>query len=152
MDQDEELARFKWILAVGIAVIVTGCYAFNEMKYALWGKSAAAKIMQVKEITSTGRRGRTRKLLRVEYEFSEASGTRRSERDEVSMDWSLPTDGTITVQFIPGVEHASRLEGHSSMIAVYLFFGCIAFLGIAIYRVSQYVNDTGGTSKKPRRG
>ncbi len=151
MDQDEELAKFKWILIVGIALIMTGCYSLNELRYAVWGKSVEAKLTGAKEVTKQGRRGRTSTVLRVEYQFSEAGGASRSENDEVSTDWTLPSNGSVPVQYIPSVEHASRLQGHSNMLAVYLFLACIVGAVYAIYKVSLYVNDDGSSSKKKRR-
>ncbi|MDB5338083.1 MAG: hypothetical protein JWN70_3702 [Planctomycetaceae bacterium] len=151
MDQDEELAKFKWILVVGIALIMTGCYSLNELRYAVWGKSVEAKVTGAKEVTNRGRRGRTSTALRIDYQFSEAGGASRTEHDEVSTDWPLSSDGKVTVQYIPGAESSSRLLGHSNMFSVYLFLGCIACMAIAVYKVSLYVNDDGRSSKKRRR-
>ena len=67
---------------------------------------ADAEVTRSQEKTSVGRRGRSVRVLRVEYDFTEANGTRRSERDDLPVDWSLPADGNITVQYLPGAEHS----------------------------------------------
>ncbi len=152
IDQEAELARFKGLLVAGIVFLVSGCYAYSELKYAIWGQMADAKVIRAEQKSTPGRRGRTHHVMRVEYEFAEANGTRRSEKDDVSVDWSPPGDGKISVQYIPGAEHSSRLEGQSHMFAVYLFLGCIVWLGYSLYQIGRQAHDDGRGSKNRRRG
>lgn len=83
MDQDNELARFKWLLFAGIMFLISGYYSISELRFAVSGKTIEASLTQVKQTMSTGRRSRPR--LSFEYQFAEADGKTRSERDVVSV-------------------------------------------------------------------
>jgi hypothetical protein len=122
MDQDEELAKFKWILIAAIAFLVSSYFSYRELKYAVWGATAEATVTRAAETTEMGRRGRRRPMLVVEYTFSDGSTGQRSERDRVPIDWPVP-EGTVTVQYLPGVAGASRLAGHSNKFAVWMASG-----------------------------
>ncbi|MCA9018312.1 MAG: hypothetical protein KDA77_23525, partial [Planctomycetaceae bacterium] len=135
MDQDEELAKLKWILAAGVAFLVTGYLSFQELKYAVWGTTTEATVTRTFE-TSTGSRRRSKMLLAVEYTFTDKEGQSHNERDDVPIDW--PTPGPkVNIQYLPGVEDSSRLEGHSSKVAVWMFLGCCVLLGFAGFKLYQ---------------
>ena len=38
------------------------------------------------------------------------------------------------------------------MLGVYLFLGCVVWLGVSLYRIARLANDTGGGSKNRQRG
>lgn len=44
----------------------------------------------------------------------------------------------MTVQFIPGRPGVSRLEGHTNMVAVYIFFASIGGIGIFLFRFWRF--------------
>lgn len=143
MDQDEELAKLKWILAAVVAFLVTGYLSFQELKYAVWGTTAEATVTRTFET-----RERRRNLLAVEYTFTDTEGTSHSERDDVPSDW--PTPGPkVTIQYMPGVEDSSRLEGHSSKVAVWMFLGCCLLLAFAGFKLYQMASDA--VDGPPRR-
>ncbi|MDB5384373.1 MAG: hypothetical protein JWM11_19 [Planctomycetaceae bacterium] len=141
MDQDAELAKFKWMLIAGVGFLITGYFSLQELRYALFSKTVDATITQIREKTVSGRRGRTHQELAFEYQFKEVEGPVRNERDDVSVDWPRPGNGTIAIQYIPGVEKASRLLGHSNMFAVYGFMACIAGLAFAGYKLVRLANE-----------
>jgi hypothetical protein len=142
MDEEEELAKLKWILIAGIAFLVTGYLSFQELKFAVWGTTAEATVTRTFE-TSSGSRRRPKLLLAVEYTFSDEEGQHHSERDDVPSSW--PTPGPkVTIQYMPGVEDSSRLEGHSSQVAVWIFFGCcvwLAYSGFQLYQLASEAVD-----------
>jgi hypothetical protein len=136
---DDEVARFKWLAVAGLLFLMSGFYSLNELRYAVFAKTVDAAVTGMRETMSTGRRRQSR--IAVEYQFTESGGATRSERDEVSTDWPIPTTGTVAVQYIPGVEKASRLKGHWSWVAVYTFMGCVAWLGFLFYKLSREANE-----------
>jgi hypothetical protein len=129
---DTELARLKGILIAGLAFIISACFSFSELKFAIWGKTAEAKATRTRDTEGTGRRSRPKRHL--EYQYNEADGTGRSGRDSVEIDWPVPENGIYSVQYLPGVADSSRLLGHSRIVAVYLFLGCLAWLGYSGYK------------------
>ena len=149
MDQDNELARFKWLLFAGIMFLISGYYSISELRFAVSGKTIEASLTQVKQTMSTGRRSRPR--LSFEYQFAEADGKTRSERDVVSVDWPAPTAGTVTIQYIPGVANASRLLGHSNMVWVYVFMGCSVAMAVSIYLLCRAANEPIRRGSSPRK-
>ncbi|MFK7778754.1 MAG: hypothetical protein QM501_11670 [Gimesia sp.] len=143
-DEEEELAKLKWILIAGIAFLVTGYLSFQELKFAVWGTTAEANVTRTFE-TRASRRSR---LLAVEYTFTDKEGKHHSERDDVPIDW--PTPGPkVNIQYMPGVEDSSRLEGHSSKIAVWIFFGCCVWLGYSGFQLYQLASEA--VDGPPRR-
>lgn len=135
MDQDEELAKFKRILIAGCIFLMAGYFSYQELKYAIWGTTAEATITRTFDT-----RERRRDLLAVEYTFSDEEGRRISERDDVPIDWPLPED-KVSVQYIPGVKDSSRLEGHSSTVAVWVFLGSCAWLGFSFYKLFKEASE-----------
>jgi hypothetical protein len=140
MDFDNEMQRLKWLLVAGVLFLLSAVFSYGELKFAVWGKTAPAKVTRTHETHNGGgfgRRGLRERtpLLAVEYQFTEADGTARSERDDVPIDWPMPENGEISVQYLPGVADSSRLEGHSRMTWVYVFLGSLAWLAYSIYKL-----------------
>lgn len=137
MDHDEEFRKFKWILCAGVAFIVCGIISWNELKYAVWSETADATVTRTFEYQA-GRRG-TRKTA-VEYTFAEEDGTRRSERDDIPINWPVPAD-VVTVQYLPGVENASRVDGNSNQLPVVFFVICAVLLGFSFFKLYREAQD-----------
>ena len=55
------------------------------------------------------------RALHVDYRFTDADGTPRQEHDAVDPDWPVPENRHVAVQFISGVEDASRIAGHRNL-------------------------------------
>jgi hypothetical protein len=155
MDQDQELARFKWIFFAGMTFLVSAYWSFGELKFAIRGKTAEAKITGTHKSAGMRRYGRSNPMLAVEYQFTEVDGTPRSERDDVPAGWPLPPSGNATVQYLPGVSDSSRLLGHSQKTAVYVFLGCTGWLGFSCFKLwreaAAAVHRAGPRRKQRRR-
>ena len=147
MDTENELTRFKGILFAVLAFLVSAYFSYGELKFAGWGKTAEAKVTRTHQTRNFSKR----LLLRVEYQFTEADGTGRSERDDVAIDWPAPGTGNVTVQYLPGVAGSSRLLGNSNMMAVYIVLGCLAWLSFSGYKLWREANEALHGSGRRRR-
>ena len=47
---------------------------------------------------------------------------------------------TVTVQYLPGVEKSSRIDGHVRLKAILFFFGSLFWLGFAILKLAKEAN------------
>ena len=144
IDEEEELKKLKWILIAVVAFLVSGYLSFKELKYSVWGARAAATVTNTFE-TAASRRN---PLLAVEYTFTDKDGQQHSEWDDVPFDWPVPGP-MVNVQYLPGVEDSSRLEGHSSKVAVWVFLGCCVLLGFAGFKLYQMASEA--VDGPPRR-
>jgi hypothetical protein len=141
MDKDVEYSKLKWLLIAGVGFIVSGFISMTELRYAVFGKTVDAKVSEIRQKTVTGRRGSSHVEMSFDYHFPDADGKIRNEKDDVPEGWPRPADGTIPVQYIPGVEKASRLSGHSNLVAVYIFLVCTIVLGYVWFRFSKLANE-----------
>lgn len=132
MDHDLELARFKWILIAGIAFLFSAYLSYKELKFAVWGETAEATVTDTHEVRG-GRRSSPK--LAVEYTFTDESGAHHSERDDVSINSAISTNDLLTVQYLPGVDDSSRIEGNSNRFAVVIFLGSLAWLAFSFFKL-----------------
>lgn len=150
MDEEDELRQFKRIMIAVVCFLISAYFSYQELKYAVWGTMAEATVTRTFETADMGRRGRRQPRLAVEYTFTDVRTGPRSERDDVSIDWSVP-QGTVDVQYLPGVPDSSRLKGNSSQIAVWIFFACLAWLGYSGYQLYREANSPIPTNRRRRR-
>jgi hypothetical protein len=143
MDYDE-LAKFKRILLAGVVFLISAYYSYQEIKFAIWGATAEATVTRTFET-----KVKRRQLLAVEYKFSDEDGKRYSERDDVPIDWPVPAS-VVTVQYLPGVDDSSRLEGHSSSAAVWIFLACSAWLAFSGYKIYKEASEAVHGTKRRR--
>jgi hypothetical protein len=68
-----------------------------------------------------------------------------------SRDSPRPVGDTIAIQYIPGVDKASRVSGRENLIAVFFFLACcIAGLGFGLYKLVLLMNELPKSAKKKR--
>lgn len=148
VDEQEELAKLKWILIAGIIFLISAYYSYQELKYAVWGATAEANVTRTFNTAESSRRGRRKNLLAVEYTFTDRDGKQHSERDDIPR--NSPTPGPkVNVEYLPGVEDSSRIEGYSSKVAVWIFLGCCILLVFAGFKLYQMASEA--VDGKPRR-
>ena len=147
MDEEVELRRLQFVLIAFVAVVITGYISWGELRYKILGRSAEATVTQSREEQRRSRHGRRYRILVVEYTFSEADGTRRNDRDEVSPGTPVSRP-TTRGQYLPGVAHSSRLTGQENVFAVLIFVGSLAWMGYSIFRIAREANAPIKTSRR----
>ena len=151
MDQESEVRRFKWILGSAAMFLLSGCYSYDELKYAMFGKHVDAHVLQKNEFNDARLRGPNVRMIAVKYQFAEAGGGIRSERDNVPLDWPFTAGDTVRVQYIPGVPDRSRLAGNNNLFPVAIFTVCLVLLGVSAFKLWREATDTGGRGKARSR-
>jgi hypothetical protein len=115
-----------WKLRIGLGLITcfvaSGFMSFGELKYLIWGKTAAAQVEATYERIG-GRRSGPR--LGVEYRFQEEGGASRTEEDQVAIDSAIGEGDTVSIQYLPGEAGRSRIEGNRKIGAVVFFAACV---------------------------
>lgn len=131
-----------------ILFVLSLLFSFSELGYAVSGKSTEAQLVEVREIETSGRRGRSRTMLEVKYKFEDTDGQLRREQVRVNTDFEpkiTTSEAGVTlvaVQFKPGEANASRLAGQDKMIWVYIFIGSTLLLvGAVVKFVVDYYKD-----------
>ena len=116
---------FVW-LAVLIAFLVSTLFVWNELRYAVLGKSAEASVLRTYHVT-----GRHGTYYFVEYEYRGADGRPVTDNDGISPDWPAPSSGKVNVTYVSGESSSSRLAGHRHYVPILFFIACLAALGFA---------------------
>lgn len=146
MDRDD-LGAVKRIGFAGLAFLLSAYASWKEVKFMMWGATATAEVVSVQEETGGRRR---RSYLAVEYRFTEADGTSRSEKDDVPTSYEVTAPGTVNVQYLPGVADSSRLEGTANNTALFVFVGSIGWVAWTLY--SFYREAHAPVGPRSRRG
>jgi hypothetical protein len=134
MDVEDETARFKVMMVVGIVFLISAFLSWRELKYTMIGKQADAKLVRVYTFQDVGRRGRVREKIAVEYEFKDAkTGGVRSESDTLPITAKPPKGPTVKVQYLEGSEGGSRLAGNTQKIWLWICGGTLAFLAYKFF-------------------
>jgi hypothetical protein len=150
MDHDQELKRAKWILAAGAIFLISAFMSFDEFRYKIWGRTTEARVIQVRPYEEPGRRGKSTPRLSVEYSFQDEAKNTFSERDNVSLDTQLPSDGHVPIQYIPGTADSSRIAGHSNSFWVLVFFASLAIMAVFLIMLAREANEPKGKRKSQR--
>jgi len=140
MDNEDELAQFKRIIMAIIVFLMTMYFSYQEMKYVIWSTTAEATVTRTFETAESAGRFRRRELLAIEYTFTDEDGQSHNEREDIPLDHPAPGE-RITVEYIPGVEDSSRIEGYSSLIPIWIFLGCCAWLGYEFFKLYREANE-----------
>lgn len=133
--RDPEIFRAK-VLAVAVLILLVSMVAtWYEMKYVVWGQTVEARVVEGPVERKTTRRFRERSETLVKYSFFDPELKKnRTEEDRVPAEWRanetvLPGQTnparTATVQFLPGDEFSSRIDGRVNWLAMTIFFGSL---------------------------
>ena len=147
MDAEEETVKFKFMLIALVAFVVSGFFAYMELKYATGGKAAQATVDRVGEVP--GRRGRTTTV--AYYHYRDDAGNLRHGSAPLDGDFSASPGDTVAVQYLADT---SRLAGQRNTFALVVFFGCLAALvigGALFWRHVRQATRPATPYKVPKR-
>jgi len=140
--RDPEVYRAKMLGVAGLFFLVSLVVTWREMKYVVWGQTVEARVMEGPVTIKTTRGLRERTQTTVKYAFFDPELKKdRIEEDRVSREWranetalegQAGTLRTATVQFIPGNEDLSRVDGRVQWWALVVFFGSLMAMGTAL--------------------
>jgi hypothetical protein len=142
-----EFVGLRIAVGVAIAFVCSAVFAFNELRYALWGKTVEGRVRDAQAVEVREGRGRTSDQTLVTYTYKDGDEIRNA-RFQVLGDWEPPEDGTVLVQYIPDDPDASRLAGHANRGPLVLFFVCLLAL---VAFVAKLVYDFYESERRPGR-
>ena len=132
----KEAVQLRMLLALVVLFVVSAVTSCSELRYRIWGRTAAAKLLNAQNTTRSTRGG---KDLLLTYEFMDIDGSTRKEDDYVDGDWPVPAaDQTgarhIQVQFIPGSPGSSRVPEQGRWFLIGLFLVTMTAMAIQFVR------------------
>jgi hypothetical protein len=129
----KETLQLRLMLIVGVLFIVSAFTSCQEIRYTTFGRTTAASIVKTQTVTNR----RSRNLL-LTYSFADLDGTKRTEEDDVSLDFQPIQDdegrNIVSIQFIPGSPGASRIPGGGRWIIIGIFVIMLTALSIIAVR------------------
>ena len=129
VDEEDEQRKAGLLMAAVLAALISGWYSYQELKYAFWGESIEATVIRTYEFTVPTRYGRSKPRLGIEYQFDDAAGHTRTDKDWVRLPSDLRQADTVPVQSLRGVGGNSRLAANRSYLGPIVFLGCLAVAG-----------------------
>ena len=148
LDLEEETAKFKRMLYVGVLFLFSLIYSWKELKYLAFGTTVDATIDKVEEMTSRSRRSGEHKYLVVRYHFTDKDGLKREGRDQVDAMEDVPRKGTVPVRYLSGDEGDTRLASQSNFVAPVIF---LVMLGIMVYFVVSIWREGTADTRRARK-
>ncbi len=143
------------IIAVPALFLVSCFFVWQDVKYALYSRTAEAQVERTFETVGvTTRRRGGRPKLQVEYLFrDETTDQERRESDLIPLHWPRPA-GTVSIDYLPGLAGESRVSGNRSYVAMLLFAACglaaMIILGI-LYREARIAARESERHEQARR-
>ncbi len=150
VDMQEEAFKLKRLLALGVLLLISGCYSWGEIEYLAWGRTAEAEVASARVEQYRTRRSGTVERLVVKYVFTDVDGTRRTESMAFDPDTPPPV-GLIEVEYISGRNGSSRLPGDVRWWSVILFGAAIVAFAIFLVMMHRRANRTPTWRGRPVR-
>src|SRR5688572_6763814 len=139
MDAQSETARAKSLFVAAIVFVASGIYAYSELMYLIRGKTTTATITEAykvgKGVTDRGQE------VRIDYEFTDADGNKRTGSDRPGEGWQVPPDRKVEVRYRPGADGSSRIAGRIGWITLGIFAICLGVVGFFGYRLWREAKD-----------
>lgn len=124
MDVEAERFRaFLWFAAV-VAVCISGYHTVRDARYFLVGKTAVGRVTNVRETIDASSR-RPRRMLRADYEFTDATGKTVAAHEQLPLGFPITIDERVTLEYFPDVNNSARLTGRQNWLAIIVFVGSL---------------------------
>ena len=134
MDTENETAKLKFLLFAVVALLVSGFFAYQELKYSTAGKTAQGTVDRIGEVR--GRRGRTTTV--AYYHYRDDAGNLRHGSSPLENDFSPDVGDTIAVQYLADT---SRRAGERNTGSVVVFFACLLALAVGGFLFWRHVRE-----------
>lgn len=114
-----------------------------EAMYSLIGETALAKVTHKKQESRTsGKPSRTYEVIVFDYSFQEASGTQREGRDEVALGWLSGHEENVTVEYVSGLNYASRLKLNRRNPLLFALFPMLMLVVFGVFLVLTVMHNS----------
>jgi hypothetical protein len=144
---DSEIARGKWLLVAGAFFLASIVVCYGEIMYLMTGKDVQATVASAKLYRNVNT---DRKVLTIEYEFTDAENNHRKRTDNVDPAWEAKIQGgKVPVRYRPGKDGSARLAGEVNWFGPIFLGVSLLGLGYAGFLLWKEANDTG--PRKPKR-
>lgn len=145
---DERVKLGSVFLAL-LAIVVSGCYAYHEVRYLAWGRKAPGVVTAAYTVKKPrARRSWDRELLGVKVDYTGADGKPHAADDKLPISSKLAPGDAVVVEYIPGEGRSGRLEGNRE----YFWLAVLpASLVASVILVGMLVREANGPVKKKRR-
>lgn len=134
----------------GIAILVSLFLSWTEIKYWMFAKSATANVVDLQIVEYRGRRRRYDKL-EVSFRYTDEEGMTKSEKDEVSLNYDLPLDDTVGIQYFSGVEDSARLVGSGKAWPFFVVIGSFSYFAFVVWKFAKEANTPIARGPRLRR-
>lgn len=149
VDMQREALNAKLMLVALVVFVMSGCYSWNEFRYAIWGRTTEAEVASARVEQFRGRR-RTYEKLVVRYAFDEEGGMRRQESMKLPPDTAPPV-GTVPIRYVAGRAGMSRHVNDFAWLPVTIFVAALIAAGIFVLKMHHLANRPPTWRGKPVR-
>jgi hypothetical protein len=140
VDTDNETAKFKFILFVVVAFLVSTFFAYMELKYSMSGKTTQGTVDRLGEVR--GRRGRTTPM--VYYHYRDEAGNLRHGSSSIDGGFNADVGDKVGIQYL---DDTSRLAGSRNTMSLIVFFGSLVALVVGGFMFWRHVREATRPSK-----
>jgi len=151
MDAEEEAKKFKTLLWAVCFFLVSVCFSWVELRYAIWGEQGEATVTQVREVTSLAEKGVSRRALQVETTLTDSRGETRQDKLHYPLEAGIQPGQQVTLDYIPGLAKYSRPDGQKYYGALLMFGISVTVLLGAIIWLARVANSPIPTTRRRSR-
>ncbi|WP_166821722.1 hypothetical protein [Thalassoroseus pseudoceratinae] len=134
---DVELLKIIFWLVVGF--IFCTYRTWSEIRYALTGRTSTARIISMHESIDavfTGKSVRENRIQEVRLEYLDEDGKRQRQAINFPQGWRPPTNGRVSIQYLPNVSKSARwVDG---VTYAYVWVWLIYIGGIAVFFIYMH--------------
>jgi hypothetical protein len=128
--------KIRIVLGIIVLFLVSMVMSCQELRYMVSGKTVDAKLELSQVEKSRSRAGNEVKKRVLAYSFFDGDKFRREYAD-VPLNWSNGESPTVKVQYLPGKERFSRVEGQRNLVWVAIFFTSLAVAAVGIFMIAR---------------
>lgn len=128
----------RFAIVVVVLFLISGWYSFQELRYAVWGRTVPATVTNVEhrqERVYRRRYGsRTREVTDITVQFAGADNTPQIGEITESGVSRVHPQQQLSIQYIPSKTDMIRLGNQQNWIALIFFFGgTVAMVGTLVW-------------------